>query len=62
VWRPNTPHPWKPGLVRLPPEPTDPALMEARAKGRTMSLNEAVTYALEPVRGMLADRGVSGFV
>jgi tetratricopeptide (TPR) repeat protein len=36
-------------LVQVPPMPSDPALVQARLEGRAMTLDEAVTYALEPV-------------
>jgi non-specific serine/threonine protein kinase len=35
-------------LVLLPPMPTDPVLVRARVEGRAMTLDEAVTYALDP--------------
>jgi hypothetical protein len=49
VWRPYTRNPLKHGLVPLPSIPTDPSLVKARAEGRAMSLDEAVTFALESI-------------
>jgi hypothetical protein len=49
VWRPTTRNPLKRGLVPVPPVPSDPLLLQARAEGRAMSLDEAVTFALEPL-------------
>jgi hypothetical protein len=36
-------------LVQLPPVPTNPALIQARVVGQSMSLDAAVAYALEPI-------------
>jgi non-specific serine/threonine protein kinase len=36
-------------LVQLPPMPSDPMLARARAEGRSMTLDQAVMCALEPV-------------
>jgi tetratricopeptide (TPR) repeat protein len=47
VWLPWTHGPLRRGLVRLPPAPTEPLLAQARAEGRAMSLDEAVSYALQ---------------
>jgi predicted ATPase len=47
VWRPFTRSPLKRGLVPVPPVPTDPYLLKARAEGRAMSLDEAAALALE---------------
>ena len=48
IWSPNIRSPLKRGLVPIPPTPTNTALVQARAEGRAMSLDEAVTYALKP--------------
>jgi hypothetical protein len=53
VWRPHTRSPLKRGLVPVPPLPTDPALLQARAEGRAMSLDEAVAFALESLEKSL---------
>jgi tetratricopeptide (TPR) repeat protein len=47
VWRPTTRNPLKRGLLPAPPLPTDPLLMQERAEGQGMSLDEAVAFALE---------------
>jgi predicted ATPase/transcriptional regulator with XRE-family HTH domain len=36
------------GVVQVPPVPSEPALVRARAEGRAMSVDAAVAYALEP--------------
>ena len=41
-------------VMPLLPAPTDPVLARARAEGQAMSLEEAVTCALEPVDPVLA--------
>jgi tetratricopeptide (TPR) repeat protein len=46
VWLPWTHGPLRRGLVSPPPTPTDPELAHARAEGRLMLLDEAVTWAL----------------
>jgi non-specific serine/threonine protein kinase len=48
VWRHSTQNPLKRGHVPIPPMPTDPILVQERAQGRVMSLDEAVAFALEP--------------
>ena len=48
-WWPNLRGPLLRGLVPVPPVPVDPHLIQAREEGRLMSLDGAVTYALEPV-------------
>jgi hypothetical protein len=48
-WWPNLRGPLLRGLVPVPPEPVDPLLVQAREEGRLMSLEAAVTYALESV-------------
>jgi hypothetical protein len=47
VWRPTTRNPLKRGLVEVPSPPTDPRLIQERAEGRAMSLDQAVAFALE---------------
>ena len=46
VWLPWTHGPLRRGLVPLPGVPTDPLLVQARAEGRAMTLDEAVASAL----------------
>ena len=48
VWLPVTHGPLKRGLVPIPPLPTDPMLVHAREEGRSMPLDDAVAWALEP--------------
>ena len=48
IWAANLRGPLTRGLVETPAIPTDERLAQARANGRAMSLDEAVTYALEP--------------
>ena len=48
-WFPNLRDPLRRGLVPVPPPPVDPPLVAAREEGRTMSLDQAVAYALQPV-------------
>jgi predicted ATPase/DNA-binding CsgD family transcriptional regulator/transcriptional regulator with XRE-family HTH domain len=47
TWRPNVWSPVTRGLVPIPPVPSDPLLLKSRSEGRAMSLDQAVTYALE---------------
>ena len=54
IWSPNIRGPLRRGLVAVPPAPTTEALVRARAEGRAMSLDQAVTYALAPVNGRAA--------
>ena len=49
IWSPNIRGPLRRGLVPIPSKPTDAALVRARAEGRSMSLDEAVVYAIEAV-------------
>jgi non-specific serine/threonine protein kinase len=49
VWRPSTRNPLKLGQMPIPPVPSDAVLLKERAVGRTMSLDEAVAFALESV-------------
>ena len=49
IWLPHTRAGLKRGLVPIPPPPTDAALAQSRAAGRTMRLEEAVAYALAPM-------------
>jgi hypothetical protein len=47
VWLPWTHGPLRRGLVRVPPAPTEALLVQAWVEGREMSLDEAVSYALQ---------------
>jgi predicted ATPase/DNA-binding CsgD family transcriptional regulator/DNA-binding XRE family transcriptional regulator len=57
TWRPNVWSPVMRGLVPIPPIPSDPRLVKARAEGRATTLDEAVAYALEPGSGRAEDSG-----
>jgi non-specific serine/threonine protein kinase len=47
TWSPNARSPLKRGLVPIPPMPSDPSLLRARAEGTAMTLDEAVAHGLE---------------
>jgi non-specific serine/threonine protein kinase len=49
TWRHSSRSALKQGLVPIPPVPTDASLVQARADGRLMSLDEAVAFALQDV-------------
>jgi non-specific serine/threonine protein kinase len=59
TWRPATRTALKRGLVPIPPMPTDAALAHARVEGRSMSLEEAVAYALEPLEASPPDHDIA---
>src|SRR5207302_715599 len=49
VWLAVTHGPLKRGLVEVPPVPVDPVLLQARERGRAMSLEDAVAWAVQPI-------------
>jgi non-specific serine/threonine protein kinase len=59
IWQPSVRGPVKRGLVPIPPLPTEAALVQARAEGRAMSLDEAVAYALDPIDASTPEPGVA---
>jgi hypothetical protein len=49
IWEPAMRIPLLRGLVPVPPKPVDADLLLARAQGLAMTLDQAATYALEPI-------------